>query len=83
MEAGRTTVVEIRADLLEALRELYPDTSDRDILEDLARDYLLRRNLRDAKARSGLSEEEAEGTAYEELAEMRRDAMPARHMPTL
>lgn len=70
-------MVEIRTDLLEALRELYPGKSDREILEGLARACLLRRAVRAAQARSGLSEEEAERTAYEELAAMRRERAQA------
>lgn len=58
MSESRTTTVEIRTDLLEELRELYPGRSDRQILEGLVRAYLLRRNMRAAQERSGLSEED-------------------------
>ena len=34
--------VEIRADLIEALRELHPGRSDREILEAVVREYLQR-----------------------------------------
>ena len=63
MADGGTTMVEIRTDLLEALRELYPGSSDREILEGLVRAYLLRRDVRAKQARSGLPEEEASRVA--------------------
>jgi hypothetical protein len=77
MDDGRTTAVEIRTDLLEALRELYRDRSDREILEGLARAYLLRRDVRATQETSGLSEQEAERIAYEELAAVRQEQAPA------
>ena len=46
MNDGRTTVVEIETELMEALRELYPRRSDRDILEGIVRAYLLERSTR-------------------------------------
>ena len=42
MGAGRTTTVEIRADLLEELREIFPGRSDREIVEGIVREYLVR-----------------------------------------
>ena len=42
MGNGRTTTVEIRTDLLEALRELHPGRSDREIVEAVVREYLMR-----------------------------------------
>lgn len=42
MSLGRTTTVEIRAGLLEELRELFPGRSDREIVERVVRDYLVR-----------------------------------------
>lgn len=42
MGDSRTTTVEIRTDLLEALRELHPGRSDREMLESVVREYLLR-----------------------------------------
>ena len=39
-----TTTVEIRADLLEALRALHPGRSDREIVEAAVREYLLSRD---------------------------------------
>ena len=50
MTAERTTVVEIRMDLIEALRELYPGSSDRETLERIVREYLLRCSVRDTRA---------------------------------
>ena len=52
MAAKRTTVVEIRTDLLEALRELYPGRPDREILEGIVREYLLHSSARNARSRS-------------------------------
>jgi hypothetical protein len=52
MAAERTTLVEIRTDLIEALREMYPGKSDREILEGIVREYLLHRSVRDARSRS-------------------------------
>jgi hypothetical protein len=73
MGDGRTTTVEIRADLLEALRESYPGRSDREILERLVREYLLRRDARAPQAGSGVSEEQAEHIVCEDPAKMRRE----------
>lgn len=42
MGDSRTTTVEIRTDLLEALRELHPGRSDREIVEAAVREYLQR-----------------------------------------
>lgn len=42
MGNGRTTTVEIRTDLLEALRALHPGRSDREIVEAAVREYLQR-----------------------------------------
>jgi hypothetical protein len=50
MAAKRTTVVEIRTDLIEALRELHPGRSDREILEGIVREYLLRCRVRNARS---------------------------------
>jgi hypothetical protein len=42
MGHGRTTTVEIRAGLLEELREIFPGRSDREIVEGILREYLVR-----------------------------------------
>jgi hypothetical protein len=42
MGHDRTTTVEIRADLLEELREIFPGGSDREIVEGIVREYLVR-----------------------------------------
>lgn len=42
MGNGRTTTVEIRAGLLDELREIFPGKSDREIVERVVREYLMR-----------------------------------------
>jgi len=83
MAAERTTVVEIRVDLIEALRELYPGRSDREILEGIVREYLAdhRRTTRDDAMLQALaaaplddegSTEEQDRSAREATAEYHR-----------
>jgi len=53
MSNDRTTTVEIRTDLLEALRELHPGRSDREIVEAVVREYLQRREAQPRPRLSG------------------------------
>lgn len=57
--------------LLQRLRERQPATSDRELLESLAKIALGRESLRRAQERSGLNEDEATALGAEAVREAR------------
>jgi hypothetical protein len=80
---ARTTSVKIDSDLLDALHELHPGRTGREILERLANAFLLKRRIHAVQTRSTLTAEEAERIAYAELAAMRRERAEAAADPML
>lgn len=69
--AVSTTRVEIDSELLQRLRERQPATSDRELLESLAKIALGRESLRRVQERSGLDEEEATAFGVDAVREAR------------
>lgn len=69
--AVSTTRVEIDSELLQRLRERQPATSDRELLESLAKIALGRESLRRVQECSGLDEEEATALGVDAVREAR------------
>ena len=71
------TTVSVDAKMIEQAREQLgapaADMADGAVIERAVNAYLLRRMVDGTQAASGLSEEEAERVAYEELAASRRE----------
>lgn len=80
---ARATPAKIDSHLLDALHELHPGSTGREILERLANVFLLKRRIHAVQTRSTLTTEEAERIADAELAAIRRERAEAAADPML